>query len=62
MVMKKIYIADFPKFEEEFVHDEYDKSMKASGFKSAIVTYNYRYGYEIHLSDEDYTWFILRWL
>ena len=64
--MKLINISDFPKYTAECLNDEYDSweaSLIANGYKSAEALHedgNY-WGTLINLSDEEYTWFVLRW-
>ena len=60
--MKMVDIYKFDKFidtwTDEYKHFAGDECMQALGFKSA--KYNLLDGVW-ELSDEDYTWFILRW-
>ena len=60
--MKTINIYNFPKFMDAWDLPQYagmsgGECMRALGFKSA----RYMGGNYWGLSDEDYTWFILRW-
>jgi hypothetical protein len=63
--MKTIKINDFPKYTTEFHNDGYDtweESVRANGYKSVKVNAVHPFfGTVLDLSDEDYTWFLLRW-
>lgn len=62
--MKQIKIVDFPKYRAEFRYDEYntwEESLKANGYPSATAKPDTLYGNVLELSDEEYTWFVLRW-
>ena len=63
--MKTIDIIDFPKYKDECRNDGYntwEESVRANGYKSArAVPDDNFFGTYIIMSDEDYTWFIMRW-
>jgi hypothetical protein len=61
--MKKIYVSDFPKFKEMFWRDglSWQATFRANGFKSVIEDHAFASADRVLISDEEYTWFVLRW-
>ena len=62
--MKKIYVSDFPKFKKMFFMDglpSWKATFRANGFNSVIEDQTFASAERVLISDEDYTWFILRW-
>jgi hypothetical protein len=62
--MKLINLYYFPKFEKEFYYDgqcTWEDSLIANGFNSAIAGPDLSTPWEVLVSDEEYTWFVLRW-
>jgi hypothetical protein len=62
--MKKVYVSDFPKFKEMFWRDglpSWQATFRANGFKSVIEDQTFASADRVLISDEEYTWFVLRW-
>jgi hypothetical protein len=60
--MKILDLYYFPKYKTEFINDGYSTwkaSVRANGFKSAVTCS--AFGERLWISDEEYTWFLLRW-
>jgi hypothetical protein len=62
--MKKICVSDFPKFKKMFWMDglpSWAATFRANGFNSVIEDQTFVSAERVLISDEEYTWFILRW-
>jgi hypothetical protein len=62
--MKQFYMKDYPKFKQHCYRNStgyiipFEDHLQTSGFKSAIRGSP---GKGFEMSDEDFTWFVLRW-